>query len=97
MSAPVWLEGTRDGRPLRPDDVAIAESGRRPDSVPFKLPEIESDAESEAVRNDNVLVPPKLDRPGLQVWLTLAPGRRVLDFDKETREKLKALGYLGPG
>lgn len=97
MGAPVWLEGTRDGRPLRPDDVAIAESGRRPVAVPFRLPEIETDSESDAERNDNVLVPPRLERPGLQLWLTLAPGRRVIDFDKETREKLKALGYLGPG
>ena len=97
MGAPVWLDGTRDGRRLRPEDVAIAESGRRPSAVPFKLPEIETDSESETERNDNVLAPPKLERPGLSLWLTLAPGRRVLDFDKDTREKLKALGYLGPG
>lgn len=97
MGVPVWLEGKRDGRPLRPDDLAIAESGYRPDKLPFRLPEIESDSDSETQRYDNVLVPPRLERPGLQLWLTLAPGRRVLDFDKETREKLKALGYLGPG
>ena len=28
LGAPVWLEGTRDGRPLRPADVVYAESGR---------------------------------------------------------------------
>ncbi len=95
MGAPVWLEGTRDGRPLRPDDVAIAESGRKPEAVPFKLPEIETDSESEVERNANVLVPPKLDRPGLQLWLTLAPGRRVLDFDLATCERMRALGYVG--
>jgi hypothetical protein len=95
MGAPVGLVGTRDGRPLRPDDVAIAESGRRPDAVPFKLPEIETDSEDEAERNANVLVPPKHDRPGLQIWLTLAPGRRVLDFDLATCERMRALGYIG--
>jgi hypothetical protein len=97
MGAPVWLEGTRDGRPLQPKDVAIAETGYAPAALPLKLPEIETDSESETQRNDNVLVPPRVERPGLQLWLTLAPGRRVLEFDKETREKLKALGYLGPG
>ena len=95
MAAPVYLEGLRDGRELRPSDVFIAEVGFSPKQVPFKLPEIET--ESEADKFENVLVPPKLERPGLQLWLTLSPGRKVLEFDKETREKLKALGYLGPG
>jgi len=95
MGAPVWLEGTRDGRPLAPKDVTIAESGYQPAAVPFKLPEIESDSDSETQRNDNVLVPPRLERPGLQLWLTLAPGRSVLAFDEATCEKLRALGYVG--
>jgi hypothetical protein len=95
MGAPVWLEGTRDGRPLAPKDVAIAETGYQPQAVPFKLPEIESDSDSETQRNDNVLVPPPGDRPGLQLWLTLAPGRSVLAFDEATCEKLRALGYVG--
>lgn len=97
LGAPVWLEGTRDGRPLRPEDVAIAESGYRPDAVPFKLPEIETDSDDESEKFDNVLQPPRRSGAALQLWLTLAPGRRVLQFDKDTREKLKALGYLGPG
>jgi hypothetical protein len=94
MGAPVWLEGTRDGRPLRPDDVSIAESGRRPEAVPFKLPEIETDSESEVERNANVLVPPKQDRPGLQLWLNLAPGRKLLTIDPGSCERMRALGYI---
>jgi arylsulfatase A-like enzyme len=93
MGAPVWLEGSRDGRPLRPTDVHIAERGIHPPAVPFRLPETESESE----KAENVLAAPRSDRAGLHVWLTLVPGRKVLDFDKETREKLKALGYLGPG
>jgi len=31
----------------------------------------------------------------VHLWLVMAPGRKVMDLDKETRERLKALGYLG--
>jgi hypothetical protein len=31
------------------------------------------------------------------VWLALPPGRRVEELDAEARERLKALGYVGPG
>jgi arylsulfatase A-like enzyme len=95
LGAPVWLEGTRDGRPLQPKDVAIAETGYPPEALPLKLPQIESDSDSELQKHDNILVPPRADRPGLQLWLTLVPGRRVLDFDLATCEKLRALGYVG--
>jgi hypothetical protein len=44
-----------------------------------------------------VFAPPRGARAGVQIWLTLAPGHRVMEFDAETRERLKALGYLGPG
>jgi len=91
--APVWLEGTRDGRPLQPRDFAIAERGVQPAEVPVRLPDIEAEEE----KAENVLAPPRVERPGIHLWLTLAPGRHVLEFDKDTREKLKALGYLGPG
>lgn len=95
MGAPVFLDGKRDGRPLRPADVAMAEDARHPGEVPFRLPEIESEHEQERPRNLFVPPPPRL--PGVQVWLTLPPGRKLMEFDKETRERLKALGYLGPG
>jgi len=91
MGAPLRLEGTRDGRPLRPRDVLIAEQAVHPVAVPFELPEIESESE----RVENIFAPPPNDRSGIHVWLSLTPGREVMDFDEATRERLKALGYLG--
>jgi len=93
--APVTLQGTRDGRPLRPTDLAYAEAGRHPDAFPFRLPDIESEADH--ARGVNLFAAPKGDPSGLQLWLALAPGRKLMEFDPETRERLKALGYLGPG
>jgi arylsulfatase A-like enzyme len=93
FGAPIWLEGTRDGHLLRPQDVLLAENGLPPEHFPVRLPEVELDTE----RLGNVLAPPRADAPGLHIWLMPLPGRRVLEFDAETREKLKALGYLGPG
>ena len=31
-----------------------------------------------------------------EVWLALAPGHALVELDAATRERLKALGYLGP-
>jgi arylsulfatase A-like enzyme len=91
QGAPVWLEGTRGGRPLGPADFFIAQEGIHPSEVPFKLPEIESEKE----RTENIFLPPREERPGVHVWLTLAPGHEVLRMDKETCERLRALGYVG--
>ena len=91
--APVVLQGTRDGRPLRPADLSLGESAAHPASFPFRLPDIESEVEHEQA--SNLFASPKGDPPGLQVWLTLPPGRKLMELDKETRERLKALGYLG--
>jgi arylsulfatase A-like enzyme len=91
QGAPVWMEGTRNGAPLAPKDVHIAQEGVNPAEVPFKLPEIESEKE----RTENIFAPPREPRPGVHVWLTLAPGHQVLRMDKETCERLKALGYVG--
>ena len=87
------LQGTRDGRPLRPADLAFAEAGRHPPALPFRLPDIESEGENE--RGGNLFAPPRGNPAGVQVWLALAPGRKLMEFDAETRERLKALGYLG--
>jgi arylsulfatase A-like enzyme len=96
MGAPVWLEGTRDGRPLKPADVFIAAEGIHPAAFPAKLPDIEpQDASDEEKPEWNVLGAPPADRPGVHLWLLMSPGRKVMDLDKETRERLKALGYLG--
>jgi len=94
--APVWLEGTRDGRPLKPADVSMAAEGIHPAAFPAKLPDIEpQDASDEEKPDWNVLSPPPADRPGVHLWLLMSPGRKVMDLDRETRERLKALGYLG--
>jgi hypothetical protein len=90
QGAPVWLEGSRDGRPLRPADVFMAQEGLHPAEVPFKLPEIESEKE----RTENIFAPPAPEKPGLSIWLTLAPGHQVLHIDREACERLKALGYI---
>jgi arylsulfatase A-like enzyme len=92
--APVRLEGTRDGRPLRPDELAVAESGVEPASLPYRLPAIEAET---GTGGASLFAPPRGDPPGVQIWLALPPGRRLIEFDPATRERLKALGYLGPG
>jgi arylsulfatase A-like enzyme len=44
MGAPIWVSGTRDGKPLAATDVYLAKEGVRPPQVPFKLPEVEPTA-----------------------------------------------------
>jgi len=58
--------------------------------VPFKLPEIETEKE----RAENIFAPPAEGKPGVHVWLTLDSGKRVMTMDKDTCERLKALGYI---
>jgi hypothetical protein len=58
--------------------------------VPFKLPEIETEKE----RAENIFAPPAEGKPGVHVWLTLAPGHDVMKMDAATCERLKALGYI---
>jgi hypothetical protein len=90
QGAPVSLEGTRDGKPLSPGDVYIAQEGIHPAEVPFKLPEIETEKE----RAENIFAPPAEGKPGVHVWLTLDSGKQVMTMDKDTCERLKALGYI---
>jgi hypothetical protein len=91
MGVSVELEGTRNGWPLAPGDVWIAADATHPRAIPFPLP----DTDTENARTDQLFAPPRADLPGVQVWLTLASGRKVLELDKESQERLKALGYLG--
>ena len=91
MGVSVELEGTRNGRPLAPAEVWIAADATHPRAIPFPLP----DTDTENARTDQLFAPPRADLPGVQVWLTLASGRKVLELDKESQERLKALGYLG--
>jgi arylsulfatase A-like enzyme len=95
VGAPVTLSGTRDGRPLRPSDVAVGEGSFRPVEFPFRLPDIESETETD--RGINLFAPPRTAPGGVRVWLALPPGRSIRELDPESRERLKALGYVGPG
>ena len=90
QGAPVWLEGTRDGRPLSPADVYIAQEGIHPTEIPFKLPEIETEKE----RAENIFAAPAVGKPGVHVWLTLDSGKQPIAINKETCEQLLALGYV---
>jgi hypothetical protein len=95
VGAPVTLAGTRDGRSLRPADVAMGDGAFHPEAFPFRLPDIESETERD--RGMNLFAPARAGAPGVQIWLALPPGRKVQEMDEESRERLKALGYVGPG
>jgi hypothetical protein len=92
LGVPVWLEGTRGGQPLRKTDVTLGD-GRTADAVPFRLPEVDTDSEAEQAPA-GLFKPPAVDAPGIHVWLVLPPGRKLVELDAGTRERLKALGYL---
>lgn len=95
MGAPVYLEGTRDGRPLRATDVTIAEEAEHPPEVPFRLPEVDPRGDTDDERFDNVFAPPHGNPAGLQLWLTGT--RKLLPMDEAARERLCALGYINCG
>jgi arylsulfatase A-like enzyme len=93
MGAPVWLEGTRAGRRLQKTDVRFGD-GKTANTIPFRLPEIETENEGEPVAA-GLFAAPKGDPPGVQLWLALPPGRKIMDLDKDVCERMKALGYVG--
>jgi arylsulfatase A-like enzyme len=95
IGAPVQVLGTRDGRPLRKGDVLVGATAFAPDTFPFRLPDIESEADND--RGLDLFKAPGPERGGVRVWLTLPPGRSLKEMDAATRERLKALGYVGPG
>jgi hypothetical protein len=96
MGAPVSLQGTRDRRPLRADEVWIAHEAVHPPAVPVTLPELEPVDEDKDRLSINMLEPPPGGRAGVHLWLQMVAGRSVMrPFDKETCEGLKALGYVG--
>jgi arylsulfatase A-like enzyme len=93
MGAPVHVEGTRNGKPLARSDFLIAEEGTRPTILPLRFPEVESNTE-EGITG-NLFAPPKTaGAPGIHLWLTMTPGRQVMDIDRETCERMMALGYV---
>jgi arylsulfatase A-like enzyme len=97
MGAPVKLEGSHDGKDIRPAEVWIAEEGVHPKEVPLTLPEVEPVGEDDKARlTTHIFAAPRDDHPGIHLWLTMTGGAKVMEpFDKETCEALKALGYIG--
>jgi hypothetical protein len=86
----------RDGRPLKVEDVLMAQEGLHPSQIPFKLPEIEPENERDnASPQMNMLFAPKNEVPGLHLWLTLRPGTSgPTSWDQETCERMRALNYV---
>lgn len=91
VGVPVFLEGIRDGRPLQPRDVRVGPKSLRPDALPYRLPQTESEDEAAT----NLFSPPPAAGSGVLVWLTPDAGRQFLEFDQATCEQMKALGYVG--
>jgi arylsulfatase A-like enzyme len=88
--APLWIDGTRGGRRLQPSEIRVAAAGLRAGSVPFLVP----DDEDLAADTADPFSPPPPGASGVSVWL-VAPGNgSVVPLDDETRESMKALGYL---
>jgi hypothetical protein len=84
---PLWLDGRRGGRRLRPAEVRMAAEGLRAGALPFLLPEVEA--------LEGPFSPPRSAASGVSVWLVPThAGRGEAALDRQARESLKALGYL---
>jgi arylsulfatase A-like enzyme len=84
---PVLMDGTRGGHRLRPSEIRVAAEGSAAQSLPFLVPGVE-----ELLRP---FTPPPRAASGVSVWFVPAnPGRGDAPLDPETRETLKALGYV---
>ena len=92
--APITLSGTRDGRRIPVSKVTVGATGWQPPEFPFRLPDAEWEAEREAAIE--LFAPPDATRQGIRIWLALPVGQSLLELDDEARERLRALGYLGP-
>jgi hypothetical protein len=65
---PVWIDGTRGGRPLRPSDIRVAAEGVRARKLPFLVPDVEE--------LGSPFGPPPPLASGVSVWLVPPrPGR----------------------
>jgi arylsulfatase A-like enzyme len=94
LGAPVVLTATREGQPLAPEAVSIAGSEWHPPALPWRLPDVESEAER--VDGLDLFTPPGDEAPGVDIWLTLPEGQSLMELSEADRERLRALGYLGP-
>jgi arylsulfatase A-like enzyme len=84
--APLWLTGTRAGRPLRPGDIRMAAGGVPAVAVPFAFPDVED--------VHGLFSPPRAGVPGIALWIVPRGRGDVPQFDAEARQRLSALGYL---
>jgi arylsulfatase A-like enzyme len=94
----VSLDGTLNGKPLAAARVRLAEKGTHPPALPFVLPLLEDregESETGTKSHGSLFAAPKGDAPGLGIWLALPPGRKLVEFDRETQEWFRANGYLG--
>jgi hypothetical protein len=80
---------------MRPADVAVGEGGQHPQALPYRLPDIESETEHD--RGLRLFGAPASGPSAVGLWLALPPGRSLGELDAATRERLRALGYVGPG
>jgi arylsulfatase A-like enzyme len=84
---PLWLDGTRGGRRLRPGDVRMAAEGLRARTLPFLVPDVEL--------LEGPFSPPRSAASGVSLWLVPTDADRGdVALDRQARENLKALGYL---
>ena len=84
--APLWLEGTRSGRPLQRGDIRVGAEGVSARVLPFEFPEVELIG--------GAFSPPPAGVAGIDVWLSPVGGGPAPEVDSHAREKLEALGYL---
>jgi hypothetical protein len=59
------------------------------------LPDIESETDRD--HGLRLFAAPASGSSSVRLWLTLPPGQSLAELDEATRERLRALGYLGPG
>ena len=85
---PLWIDGLRNGRPMRPDRLRLAAAGIAAGALPFQFPEVEL--------VDGLFSPPAPAADGVSMWLVPGHGRarNAQGIDGQTREDLKTLGYL---
>jgi len=84
----VTVSGTRDGRPLRSDDVRLGGEARPTPVLPAVLPDLDNAPEFKPFE------PASTPRPGVYSWIAVMPGREVPEIGSEAQEQLRALGYI---
>ena len=84
---PLWIDGTREGRPLRAGDIHVGSRGAASGAVPFLFPVVE--------HSPGVFDPTPVG-PWVGVWITrVTPGPDAIPLDDDAREQLRSLGYVG--